>query len=53
MSEYELRDGVCCFHCHSGRGPCPFKDAVYCRKLGKDVLFTRLCKHFVRKEKKE
>ncbi|MHC4645054.1 MAG: hypothetical protein ACYTBJ_06115 [Planctomycetota bacterium] len=51
--EIELRDGVCCFFCHFGTTT-NFTDAVFCKKLGKDVLKTKCCfTKFVRKEDKE
>ncbi len=53
MSEIELRDGVCCFHCHFAENSPSFSDAMFCRKHQRDILKTRLCNKFVRKEKKE
>jgi hypothetical protein len=55
--EIELRDGVCCAHCHNGTTT-NFSDAVFCKKLGKDVLKTKMCmtptgSKFIRKEDKE
>jgi hypothetical protein len=47
--EIELRDGVCCFYCHFG-AKTNFSDAVFCKKDGRDIVWTKLCNRFVRKE---